>query len=115
MTLKVRLYGIFCDSFSSLETSIFRYEFIIMFDFIFHLIEIANVADNLSSLEEALDLIEERADRIREQLLQLLTSNREIRQSLQEENDKLREEETKEESNDADTSPTPENNKTNEQ
>lgn len=50
-------------------------------------IEIANVADNLNSLESALDLIEERADRIREQLLELLNSNREIRQSIREEND----------------------------
>lgn len=57
--------------------------------------EIANVADNLDSLESALDMIEERADRIREQLLELLTSNREIRQSIQEENQKLRECESK--------------------
>lgn len=49
----------------------------------------AAVADNLNSLEEALDDIEERADRIRAQLLELLTSNREIRQSIQEENNKL--------------------------
>lgn len=75
------------------------------------LIEIANVADNLDSLESALDLIEERADRIREQLLQLLTSNREIRQSLQEENNKLREDQSKEES-EASTSSTPEQNDT---
>lgn len=60
--------------------------------------EIANVSDNLDSLESALDLIEERADRIREQLLELLTSNREIRQSIQEENDKLRECQSKDDS-----------------
>lgn len=51
--------------------------------------EIAEVANNLNSLEEALDEIEERADRIRAQLLELLTSNREIRQSIREENNKL--------------------------
>ncbi|XP_031628881.1 UPF0184 protein CG14818 [Contarinia nasturtii] len=60
--------------------------------------EIANVADNLDSLESALDMIEERADRIREQLLELLTSNREIRQSIKEENDKLREGQSQESS-----------------
>ncbi|XP_055300731.1 UPF0184 protein CG14818 [Sitodiplosis mosellana] len=69
--------------------------------------EIANVADNLDSLESALDVIEERADRIREQLLELLTSNREIRQSIQEENEKLRECQSKDNSN-AETSSEPE-------
>lgn len=70
------------------------------------------MANNLDSLESALNLIEERADRIREQLLQLLTSNREIRQSLQEENDKLRETEPKDDS-DADSPASPENNEPN--
>lgn len=51
-------------------------------------LEIANVADNLDSLNSVLDTIEERADQIRAQLLELLTSNREIRQSLREENEK---------------------------
>lgn len=74
--------------------------------------EIANVADNLDSLESALDLIEERADRIREQLLELLTSNREIRQSIREENDKLQAYESSDEpgTDDKDTTTTPENN-----
>lgn len=50
--------------------------------------EIANVANNLDSLNSVLDTIEERADQIRAQLLELLSSNREIRQSLREENEK---------------------------
>lgn len=62
-----------------------------LINFMFHLnlhfyfAEIANVANNLDSLNTVLDTIEERADQIRSQLLELLTSNREIRQSLREE------------------------------
>lgn len=59
------------------------------FKMIFLRTEIAEVANNLNSLEEALDEIEERADRIRAQLLELLTSSREIRQSIREENNKM--------------------------
>lgn len=81
------------DVFSSSVSSIIKIS-----PFYFGFAEIANVADNLDSLESALDLIEERADRIREQLLELLTSNREIRQSIQEENQKLRECQSKDDS-----------------
>lgn len=59
------------------------------FYFCFGYEEIANVANNLDSLNTALDTIEERADSIRAQLLELLASNREIRQSIREENEKL--------------------------
>lgn len=63
---------------------------LICYSFCFRLFfhsEIANVADNLDSLNSVLDTIEERADQIRAQLLELLTSNREIRQSIREENE----------------------------
>lgn len=104
-------------SLSTFKLPIFGYlldTFVFLFFHLFHFQckEIVNVANNLDSLESALNLIEERADRIREQLLQLLTSNREIRQSLQEENDKLRETEPKDDS-DADSPASPENNEPN--
>lgn len=77
-------------------------------------LEIANVADNLDSLNSVLDTIEERADQIRAQLLELLTSNREIRQSLREENEKNQglcqqssEQKHDGESDDAESSPAP--------